>query len=312
MMNKRGIEMSFAWLFAIIAGAVIIFLAIYATIQLVGSEKNVQNTEVGKQLGILLNPIETSLESAKFATIKLNSETRLYNICSSAGTFGTQGISAAVKSGVGEQWPNLPGTESSFYNKYIFSEDIVQGTEYYIFVKPFEFPFKIADLSFIWPDSEEYCFVDTPREIESEVEDLQLKNVQISSDIKNCTPSSKKVCFASSGCDIDVSLTSKSVKKQDKTIFYEGDLIYGAIFSSPDVYECQIKRLMKRVSEIALLNVAKTQYLSVKGCNANLESDLAKFASMAQAMNSSLDLRGLASDANNLEGRDSLLSCKMW
>ena len=63
MRTKRGLEISFAWMFSIIVGAAIIFLAVFAAVKLVNLGKQQTDTEVGKQLGILLNPIETSLES---------------------------------------------------------------------------------------------------------------------------------------------------------------------------------------------------------------------------------------------------------
>ena len=113
MINKKGFEFSFGWLFAIIVGAVIIFLAIYATTNLIKTEREIQDTELGKQLGIILNPIETALETGKASKISFPLETRLYNDCSLQGTFGSQKISTATKSGIGEKWL-APGEASTF------------------------------------------------------------------------------------------------------------------------------------------------------------------------------------------------------
>ena len=68
-MFKRGYEFSFAWFFTIIVGAVIIFLAVYAATQIVDLGRTRQETERGKQIGILLTPLGTTLEEGKLATL---------------------------------------------------------------------------------------------------------------------------------------------------------------------------------------------------------------------------------------------------
>src|SRR3989338_153867 len=147
-MFKKGYEFSFAWIFAILTGATIIFLAIYFATQISSLKRVEQQTEVGKEIGILLNPVETNLEQAKFVMITLRTETKIYNKCNSGiGNFGSQELSAKIKSGLGEEWTNDPGVASSFYNKYLFSNDEIYGKKiFYVLAKPFKFPFKPADL----------------------------------------------------------------------------------------------------------------------------------------------------------------------
>ena len=82
MRGKKGVEFSFGWLFALIVGAAIIFLAIYAAIKLVGTEREVLEAGIAKELGIILTPVETGLEEGKVVgPIKFASETRVYNNC---------------------------------------------------------------------------------------------------------------------------------------------------------------------------------------------------------------------------------------
>jgi len=141
-MNKKAYEFSFAWIFAIIIGAVIIFVAIYASTQLIDTSRFLGDTETAKQIGTLLSPLETTLESGKTSIIRTQAETRIFNECvSSRGTFGSQDISVSTSSGVGDVWPKTPGATSSFHNKYMFSSEIVQGEEFYAFSTPFKFPF---------------------------------------------------------------------------------------------------------------------------------------------------------------------------
>jgi len=308
-MNKNGIELSFAWIFAIIVGAAIIVLAVYATTNLIKTERKVQETEVGKQFGILLSPIETSLEAAKVARITFPDETRLINRCRTTGNFGAQDIGISTRSRVGDEWQE-GAVLSTFYNKYLFSSATTQGKEFNVFVKPFNMPFKSADVIFVW--SSEYCFVNPPEEIEEELEALRPKNINITSSVAECTPSSKKVCFTSSGCDVDVSINSKSVKKGKQTVYYEDSLIYGAIFADPDIYECQVKRLMKRTSELSLLYLSKSESLTPRGCASGLEVELALYANQTNAINNSIDFREITSLAKNMREKNDLLLCKLF
>ncbi len=310
-MNKKGFEFSFGWIFAIIVGAAIIFLAIYAAANLIKTERKIADTVAAKEFGTLLSPIETSVESGKIAKIVFPGETRLYNECREAGNFGAQDIRIASKSGVGSEWQS-PGVPSSFYNKYIFSSNVVEGREFSILSKPFNFPYKVGDLIYIW--TEDYCFVNPPANIEEEIDSLNPGNINITGFVKECKKESIKVCFTSSGCDIDVSINSKSVRKDKQTIYYEDDaLLYGAIFSDSDVYECQVKRLMKRTSELSLLYLEKSRRVSARGCSsANLEGDLGFYANRTIGINSSLELREIYNLNKDLKRKNEILSCKLF
>ena len=48
--------------------------------------------KLGKEIGILLDPLETSFESAQTTSITIPTETRINNICDSSEAFGEQGI----------------------------------------------------------------------------------------------------------------------------------------------------------------------------------------------------------------------------
>lgn len=309
-MNKRGFEFSFAWLFAIIAGAAIIFLAIYATTSIIRTERTSIDSQTAKQLGILLNPIETGLETAKEASIVFPAETRIYNTCKDSGNFGYQGIKTSGKSGIGQEF-QPPGAESIFYNKYLFSESIMQSKKIILFSKAFEMPFKIANLIFAWADS--YCFINPTAEIEEEINSLSLENINITSSISDCRPNYKKVCFslADEDCDIIVYPDTKSVRKNRKTVYYEGALVYGAIFADPEIYECQIKRLMKRASELSSLYAAKTDFLSAKGCSSDLSSSLIAYSSILR-INNSRSLSLIQSSSQQIEAQNEILACKLF
>jgi hypothetical protein len=321
-MEKRGFAFSFGWIFAIIVGAVIIFLAVYATTRFVSTERDIQESEAGKELGILLTPMGTGLESGKVVYVNLPGEYRLFNSCYTKGNFGSQDISVAIKSGIGEEWDE-PGAPSSFHNKYLFSEGVVQGERYITFTKPFEFPYKIGDLTYLWSANQSFCFVGTPRDIEEEIEALGLTGngtgkIEVVDSKGDCGEEDKVVCFNRDGCDVDVSIGigsgfRGSVEKNFVVVDFESQgLMYGAIFADPGIYECQVQRLMKRASELALLYNEKSLFLTPKGCSSNLEGALISYAQATLNITESGDLSGISGQAKELGRRNEQLNCKLF
>ena len=271
MRGKKGMEFGFAWIFAIVVGAIIIFLAIYSSSRIINVDRNVQDTEIGREIGILLSPVETNLEDAEKTAIILPGGMRIFNECDSLGSFGSQDISVSLKSGIGSEWQE-PGIPSSFHNKYIFSESTIEGKRLEVIAKPFEMPFKVADVIIILGEKD-YCFVSPPRYVEEEIMSLSIDKINMTSGKGECKSGSVKVCFSGSDCDIDVALNpvndkSGSVKRKFVDgVHFEGEaLLYGAIFADPGIYECQVKRLMQRTSELAGLYLEKSEYLTQKNC----------------------------------------------
>ena len=315
MRNKKGLEFGFNWIFAIIAGAVILFAAIYATTKLIGTESTVSDTFIAAKLSNLLNPIETNLEDSKYVKISFNEETRIYNECGELGNFGKQQISAASKIGSNGEFGEKSVRKSSF-NKYLFSRNYEQGKELNIIIKPFEFPYKIADIDIIY--SGDYCFINPPTNIEEEINDLSADGainigINISNELRNCPFNSVIVCFDQLGCDVTVNTLSKIVSKNGEDVYYEGNLLYGAIFSNSELYECQVKRLMKRTSELASLYLGKSQKVSSRGCySSNMDGELTVYANLTLGLKDSLDLREISISTKNLGDKNEILSCRLF
>ena len=118
-MKKRGLQISFAWLFAIIVGAFILFLAIYFVTKYIGQQETIMDAKTSKEIGVLLNPLETSFESSKVTYLNMPVESRIYNKCSKRDTFGKQLIQVSQKS-LGK-WTET-NIDVGFENKYLFSE----------------------------------------------------------------------------------------------------------------------------------------------------------------------------------------------
>jgi len=307
-MNKTGaFEISFAWLFAILVGGFILFLAIFASVKLIGVGEQEVSAKTSKEIGILLNPLETGFESARSASFTLPSETRIFGSCDLEGSFGRQLIGVSQKSF--NQWVETD-LEVQFLNKFIFNEEFVEGKKFYIFSKPFNFPFKVGDL--IYLSSQNYCFLDAPDHIAREVENLNQKNLLVG----NCTDPSIKVCFSSeSECNMEVDYSGKSVKKSSGTMYFEEDsLMYAAIFSERGVYECQVQRLMKKIDQLSQVYQNKMIITSREGCDSNLESDLGALRSLVNQVGSSANLGiNLRTTVDGIEDKNKFSSeCKLW
>jgi hypothetical protein len=280
-MKKQGIEFGFSWIFAIIVGSVILFIAIYAVVQLGGTEKRVAGTFVSAELDSLLNPLETNLEDVKYAQIKFDDDVKIFNECRSDGNFGTQGLAISLK--IGEDKWGDKGIPKTSGDKYVFSRKEETGDKSHVITKPFEMPYKVGDLIFM--NSGKYCFVNPPSEIEEEIDDLSIGGendigIEIKQSERECSSESKVVCFNKIGCDIVVNTVNEVVIKNGEDLYYEDSLIYGAIFSDKDVYECQVKRLHKRISHLALIYNRKNELMQLEGCASNLGSELQNFANI--------------------------------
>jgi hypothetical protein len=324
-MNRKGFEFSFGWLFAIIAGATILFIAVYATTRFLSTEQSVTNTESAQSIGSLLSPLETSLESSRVNVIGSSVNTRIYSDCAitdssdSGETFGVQKLSVSTQSGIGQKWPE-PGIASRNYNKYIFSHSIEEGKNFYVITQPFSYPYKTADTMMIFSDEERYCFVNTPDRILNILNSTDIPTLKFVSAKGDCIAGSRKVCFVGSGCDVDVFLSSKSVKNNGTLVYYgnpsielNGDdiLLLGAIFSSPSTYECQVQRLAKRIASLASLYEEKSALLVSTSCSANI-IDIHSLALAALAVEKSADIKQLAQVVQEVEDENEPLTCKLY
>ncbi|MFH1307920.1 MAG: hypothetical protein ABIH72_03640 [archaeon] len=314
MINKRGFEFSFSIIFAILAGIFIIAIAIYTTTQFIHVSKYKIDTETAKKLSIIFSPLETSIEAEKTAYISFNSETKIFNECEKTGTFGWQEFSLSTKSGVGDEWQE-PGGEIRLRNKYIFSDE-VQGKKVYMFSMPFETGYKVASLTMMYSDK--YCFKNPSNEIEDNL--IILGNVEINA---TCQEDSKKICFGngmrSRDCDINVEKIGDSydegyVTKDREQLYYYKNLLYAAIFSSPEIYECNVERLMGRAEQLAYLYAEESNFLEGRDCHTGLYSDFLVLAQKAQLVESSEDLKtqGVYDKSLEIEEKAGFGECLLW
>jgi hypothetical protein len=309
--NKKGfLQISFAWLFAIIVGAVILSLTIFAVTKIIGTQETVTSAKTAKEIGILLNPLETGFEIGKTTTLGFPTETRIYNKCDNTrDIFGRQGIQVSQKSF--DKWTKTD-IEVSFGNKYIFTEDFVEGKIFHIFSKPLEFPFKVTDLIYLTSSQENYCFIGTPDSVKDELDSLNQKNIFT----ENCEELTNRidVCFNSLDCNVSVNYGSQIVTKNGDILHFRTDaLMYAAIFSNKEVYDCQLQRIMQRIVQLSQIYQDKESFISQRGCSSHLRGDLSQLSNAANRLTSSQNLGLVWSVAGYIKEENELNSqCKLW
>jgi hypothetical protein len=304
-------------LFAIIVGVFILFLAIFGATRVVNLGQYQLDSSTAKKIDVLLNPLESGFESTRSSSMILPVNTRIFNTCSDSGTFGAQRISLSQESF--GKWPD-PGAQVPFRNKYIFSDSIVEGKKFFLFSKPFEFPFKVSDLIVLTSSEDEYCFVNAPESIKRELTDLGQENFKV----ENCAEGATRVCYSGgSDCQIDVNYNKGEglVEKRGSgeiTYFSSDSLMYAAIFSDEAIYECQVKRLMKRTEQLTELYGEKAKLVRQNNCNSNLDAELTSLKSFAgqfsgsgEASNSR-ELTQIKFIVEDLEEKNDLAICRLW
>jgi len=308
-MDKGYLQISFAWLFAIIVGAFILFLAIYFSSKLINTGNEEISAKTGKEFGVLLNPLETGFESLKSSSILLPIESRIYNKCTLDGVFGRQLIQVSQKSF--GKWTETD-LNAGFSNKYIFSENPIEGKRYYILSAPFDFPFKVADLISITSQNKKYCFQDAPEDVADEISKINQENLYVN----NCSARKANViiCFGNeNGCNVYVDYNNGIVRKGTDSVYFEGNaLMYSAIFADKAIYECQLKRLMKRVNTLANLYIDKANFVAGVGCDTNLNVDLLALINAADNFRESSDISSIKLLTDEMNNQNGVAMCRLW
>lgn len=320
MISKRG-EFNFVLLFAIVAGTIILILAIYGAIRTGGSLTTQNEAELAKSLEIVTDPLQAGFAEAATSRIVFKKDTKISNSCDSYSGFGDNIISIQTKSSIGDEWTIDP-LEYTIHNKYLFSDSSV-GKTFYVFSAPFETGFKVADLLFITP--KKYCFVFPPEEIEDQISGLMVSNIglRLQNGNNTCDKEAETVCFNTAGCNITVIPKCNEARcgseydfgivtnADGRQVAYSGGLMIGAIVSDVETYECNVKRLTYRASKIASVLSQKIDLMAMRGCDSLLKSDLIAFSSMLQNA-SAKDLESIYYTSNDLIKKEQREGCGLW
>ena len=309
--------MSFQWIFSIIVGISVLFLAIYAASMFFDLGIFQHSTESAARISVLLDPLETSYDYSdnklSFAT-----EARLYNSCSNDGYFGTQDFQVQEKT-FGSKWGKM-SDKVSVRNKYVFSNSLEQGKIFYVSGISFSYPFKVTDLIIL--HTRPYCFEGTDDDIRNSLALLDESKFNVR--FENCSNDKNyvQVCSGSSGCDVNIvgDETGGYVEKDNKRLYYANRLIYAAIFSDSDVYECQIARIAKKIANLCKVYEQKTEFTSlrVSECSTDINIKLAALRTTALAVSQSSDVSNdfiteLSEPVSEVfQMNDEMSMCKVW
>lgn len=301
----RGIAMSFQWLFAALIGAIILFFALYAAAQFVGIGNQQQTTAQAGALVTILNQYSLGTTSGLTSSFSSAAPLQVHFSCDPTGSFGRQEIQTATYRF--NEWTE-PGFLAADASLYVFAENPSEGKEFFVFSKPFTFPFYVAPVIYVASEEESYCFSRPPERIEEELSTLSFPPFQL-----NCTGQERyEVCFSGS-CDIRVNEQLKTVTREGKTVSYATDaLLYAAIIADPQEYTCQVGRLMKRTQSLANLYVEKSQTVAAKGCSSQVSNDLLLFATQAATLDQTADLVFLERSSEDLEDANHYARCRLW
>jgi len=306
-MNKKGFEMSFSFIFAIIVGGFILFLAIFAISKFSSNQIQTQDVKTMKSIEVLANSFELGYENSTITQIQLPSDSRIYSYCNNLGSFGEQEL--ILRSKYYDKWSER-GSGIISKNKYFFFEEPLQSKSIIVFSKPFDFPFKVATLNYFIPSSQEYCFMDPPTWIKEELEKTQLSNFVID----DCQSNSIKICFEEDKdiCNVIVYLKENYVEKDSQRYYFSGTaLMFAGIFSEKEQYECQVKRLMQRTDSLTDLYLGKINFDLAQGCSANQQIDLIELKNFVSTLEDSYDLTK-APDFKNMLNKNSRSPCPTW
>ena len=81
MRNKKALEMGFAWIFAILVGGAILFLAIFSSSRFIDVSEKEINTKTAQAFLNVLDKVQTKSESGTSDILLLNAESRIYTSC---------------------------------------------------------------------------------------------------------------------------------------------------------------------------------------------------------------------------------------
>ena len=132
----------------------------------------------------------------------------------------------------------------------------------------------------------------------------------------NSSCSGIKVCFSSNpDCDIEVIDYDNGqgyVRKANRNLYFTQGLLYGAIISSPEFYECNVKRMIARVSSLSQIYLDKEKLMNLRNCNSDLETELGVLKSAADNFESSAGLVEIETDARVLSLRNNIANCNLF
>ncbi|MEK6885714.1 MAG: hypothetical protein AABX17_02000 [Nanoarchaeota archaeon] len=321
--SKKAFDLPFSWIFAIIAGAFIILISIYVTTKFIGTGKQYDYAATAKSISNLLDSTVNGLATTTaIQPIDFKKETRIYLDCEvshyQSPFFGRQTIGFSEESGLIKKW-SAPENNISRYNQYVFGKIVMQSKKYFIFSKPFYTGYKVADLAYIIPESNKYCIIRAPENVEYELGALSFSNINFTTTINSCPKDSVPICFNFNDgkCGIKIDYEDEDyrigrVTKDGATLEYSSTgLLYAAIFSSPEIYGCNIARLGNKIHLLGEVYRDKVELVKVKECGSLIEPYLNSIIEQSNNL-TPIKLGNLLEEAKLMDEKNCESNCPIY
>ncbi len=313
---KRG-EINFVTLFAIIAGIFILVSIIYGATKISDTKAYESNTKIAKQISVFLDPLQVGFATSSKGLIDFNQNVKMKNICDNYTNAGMNKLSISTLNSK-KQFSDF-SVPISIYDKYIFSHEEIEDSLIYTISRKFSYPYEVSDFIILIPSNTKYCFEDAPDKIIDSLSAFNLDNMLFS----NCKDDKDfiQICAGSSRCDVEViglcndfSCSSKYdfgyIRKNRDYFYYVDDLIYPAIFSDIENYNCNLERLIYKTSLVAELYSLKSYEMYKRGCVSNIDID--SWMDKTKKMKEITDIIGYYEDSLNLKSQNKIAGCNLW
>jgi len=224
MYNKKGIEITFSWIFAIIAGTLIFLFFVGFAADNMDLFGKLTAIRVSEEMNSAFTGLKTGLVST---SLSFNKEVKLQFKC------------------IGEKKEKLiVGWRSgkNLYDNLVFSPEELNGNEFLLMTKSWNVPYKVDNFIFI-SDKRNYCLIKTPYELKNKLpsdfesllkyESCNGKTITFSQDENNCSS------FFTINYEYDSvnNLYGSICLGDGKPLLFYGDaMIYAAIFG--DQFDC--------------------------------------------------------------------------
>lgn len=313
---KKG-QINFVTLFAIIAGIFILVSIIYGATKISDTKSYESNTKIAKQMSVFLDPLQVGFATSSKGSIDFRQNVRIKNVCDNYTDTGMNKLSISTLNSK-KQFSNF-SVPISIYDKYIFSDEIIEDSLIYTISRKFSYPYEVSDFIILIPSNTKYCFENAPDKIVDSLSAFNLENMLFS----NCNNDSNfiQVCADSSRCDIeviglcnDLSCSSKYdfgyVRKNRDYFYYVNDLIYPAIFSGIENYNCNLERLIYKTSLVAELYSLKSLEMYKRGCVPNIDID--DWMIKTKEMKDVTDIIYYYEYSSRLKSQNKISGCNLW
>ncbi len=293
--NEKAQFTAVHWILVSIIGATIIIFALVFVGKTRPSQEYQNNAILVNYVDLFFNPFTSGVGSTG-KEIKLPFQTEISFSCESGVekiTLG-KGISASSR---------------EIKDKFIFAKDKILTDKIFIFSQPLNLPYEVSDLVIAFDTQNKYCLIydadsrDFVISLTNELTDIRDSFTACNS-INCCSQDSRVITFYSSP-EADVNIVNKAEEfeygivnfKGKQSFFIDKSTLVSAIFSDYEIYDCNIKRIGKKISLASGIYEEKATLLDLREeCSyININSKITELSKEAEAFSRNPTLIGAKS-----------------